>query len=296
MAKVHSAVQLKDWVLRQLGAPVIQVEVTDDQIYDCIDEAIELFTEFHYDGAHKNVVMLVVSEEMADQQGVYLGEHVYAVNKVIHGRGKAAIGNDQLTKGFVQLFTTTGGYGSSYGHSSASSLFSELSGFSMTSYYVWKQYESEFNKMFNPAFNFAYNSTTNELKLLDEINAGDILAFEVYTAAGVKIADSKGAKGGTIHNGRHFDNPLQPQFIGDEVDDDNPYFDQKIFDNRWIKEYSRALVKRVHGTIMKKYDGAKLPGGASVNGASIYQEAVDEMRTLREELDNLDEPMPVFMG
>lgn len=296
MAKVNSAVELKDWILRQLGAPVINVEVTEEQIFDCIDEAIDLFTEFHYDGASKNVITCVVSEEMAAQRAVYLGDKVYAVNKVIHGRGKIAVGNAQLTKGFVQLFTSPGGYGSSYGHNSSSSIFSELSGFSMTSYYVWRQYESEFQKMFNPAFNFAFNSVSKELKLLDITEPGDILAFEVYTPVGVKIAASNGESGGKIHNGKHFDSPMEPQFIGGELDDEYPYFDQKIFDNRWIKEYSRALVKRVNGTILKKYDGVKLVGGAQPNGQAIYQEAVDEMRQLREELDNLDEPMPVYMG
>ena len=50
MAKPTTRQQLKDYSLRQLGAPVIEINVDDSQIEDCVDDALQLFAEYHFDG------------------------------------------------------------------------------------------------------------------------------------------------------------------------------------------------------------------------------------------------------
>jgi hypothetical protein len=45
--------QLKDWCLRQLGHPVININVDDDQVDDRIDEAFQYFRDFHFDGVER---------------------------------------------------------------------------------------------------------------------------------------------------------------------------------------------------------------------------------------------------
>lgn len=294
MAKCNSAVELKDWVLRQLGAPQIQVEVTTDQIFDCIDEAIELFVEFHYDGCNRNILFCRVNEEMAAQRAVYL-DSVFSVNTTITS-GKVNIGNSALTSGFMKLFYGHGMTGSSYGHQSMGGLFSELNGFSMVSYHMWAQFQHEWNVMFNPETRFEFNGQTKELVILDDIDVDSILAFDVYVPIGTKIQNTVGAKGGDVFNPEHAGDAKSPQFIGGDFDPEYGYFDQKIYDNRWIKEYTRASVKRILGTIHSRFEGVRLPGGATVNGGMIYEQAVGEMERLREELDNLDNPMSVMLG
>ena len=49
MSIPSSREQLKDWCLRQLGFPVIEINVDDDQVDDRIDEAFQYFQQFHFD-------------------------------------------------------------------------------------------------------------------------------------------------------------------------------------------------------------------------------------------------------
>ena len=51
MASPNSKTTLKDYALRQLGAPVIEINVDDDQVDDVIDDCLQYYKEFHYDGA-----------------------------------------------------------------------------------------------------------------------------------------------------------------------------------------------------------------------------------------------------
>jgi hypothetical protein len=51
MAQPNSRATFKDWVLRKLGAPVIDINVSDEQIDDRIDEAVDFWREYHYNGS-----------------------------------------------------------------------------------------------------------------------------------------------------------------------------------------------------------------------------------------------------
>lgn len=51
---------LKQYILRKLGSPVINIEITDDQLEDCIDESIELFYEEHFNGVHVGYLPLAL--------------------------------------------------------------------------------------------------------------------------------------------------------------------------------------------------------------------------------------------
>ena len=53
MAKPATRQQLIDYSLRKLGAPVLEINVDDDQIDDLVDDAIQLFNERHFDGVER---------------------------------------------------------------------------------------------------------------------------------------------------------------------------------------------------------------------------------------------------
>ena len=53
MANPNSRANLKEYCLRQLGKPVIEINVDDDQVEDRIDEALQYFAGFHYDGIER---------------------------------------------------------------------------------------------------------------------------------------------------------------------------------------------------------------------------------------------------
>ena len=53
MAEPATREQLKQYALRTLGKPVIEINVDDDQLEDRIDEAVQYFQQYHYDGIRR---------------------------------------------------------------------------------------------------------------------------------------------------------------------------------------------------------------------------------------------------
>ena len=53
MAQPNSKATLKEYCLRRLGKPVLEINVSDDQIDDAIDYGIQKFQQYHYDGAER---------------------------------------------------------------------------------------------------------------------------------------------------------------------------------------------------------------------------------------------------
>jgi hypothetical protein len=66
----------------------------------------------------------------------------------------------------------------------------------------------------------------------------------------------------------------------------NPEAYNEIWNDRWLKEYATALIKRTWGNNLKKFSGMQLPGGVMLNGDKIYQEAEDEIKKLEDEMES----------
>ena len=71
---------------------------------------------------------------------------------------------------------------------------------------------------------------------------------------------------------------------------------EKVWNERWLKHYTIALFKKQWGTNLKKFQGLQLPGGVSIDGDSLYREAVQEIEKLEEELLQKSAPLEFFMG
>ena len=63
----YSKQELADWILRRLGAPVINVEIADVQLEDCIDEAVQFFHYYHYDGAQRSYRTIKVDTNLINR-------------------------------------------------------------------------------------------------------------------------------------------------------------------------------------------------------------------------------------
>ena len=79
---VRTAVELKDLILRRLGAPIINIEVTEEQVYDCIDRAIELFVEYHHQGADKTYCVRVLTANEAATGVIVFNEPILSISKI----------------------------------------------------------------------------------------------------------------------------------------------------------------------------------------------------------------------
>jgi len=58
------------------------------------------------------------------------------------------------------------------------------------------------------------------------------------------------------------------------------------WNDRWLKQYATALIKRQWGNNMKKYSGVQLVNGVQMNGQIIYEEAEQEIAKLEGEMIN----------
>jgi hypothetical protein len=70
-----------------------------------------------------------------------------------------------------------------------------------------------------------------------------------------------------------------------------------VWNDRWLKEYATALIKRMWGNNLKKFAGIQLPGGVTLNGDKIYEEAVGEIEKLETEMQSeYGAPLEWFMN
>jgi hypothetical protein len=77
----------------------------------------------------------------------------------------------------------------------------------------------------------------------------------------------------------------------------NPDEFTNVYNDMFLKRYATALIKKQWGNNMKKFAGVQLPGGVTLNGEIVYQEAVEEIRQIETEIQSRFElPVDMFVG
>jgi hypothetical protein len=70
-----------------------------------------------------------------------------------------------------------------------------------------------------------------------------------------------------------------------------------VYDDRFLKRYTTALIKRQWGENLKKFGGIAMPGGVTLNGKEIYDEAVEEIKQIEDDIYNFNSlPSEIFTG
>lgn len=301
--------QLKDLILRRLGAPVINIEVTEDQIYDCISRGLELYGEYHYSGLNKNYYVIKVSEKQTKTGLFNLESHIFAVQRIMRTNASLIMGMGNGTmytwvSDFVQsIFGTQLSSGQCYSAQTLSGMGGNLS--------YYSQMMSGLNLMqdvLNPLPEYFYNTQNNQLQVYKNFSEGDLLVIEAYTKSfdsDLKFNDNyhragnvvvAGAKQSETYNETYYQNPVH---YSTEQVVTNLYStgaEQNVYNNRWLKDISTAFVKELWGQILSKHQGMSLPGGVQIDGNRLIQEAKEEIQSLREELYQLTLPDLVLMG
>lgn len=80
---VASREQLKQYALRALGAPVLQINVSEEQLQDRIDEALQHFHTYHYDGIERVYLKHQITQDNIDTQSVTIPDYIYGVKRII---------------------------------------------------------------------------------------------------------------------------------------------------------------------------------------------------------------------
>ena len=233
MANPTTRTELKNYCLRRLGYPVVDINVDEDQLQDRIDDALEYYRDYHYDGTGKVYLKHVITTTNITNEYISIPATVTGIIGVFDIGDAVNTGNMfnaryqmHLTDLFDFQSTTLSPYSSAMTHIAAAE---EM--------LVGKQ----------PV---RFNRHTDKLYIdmdWSRVTAGNYIIVECY-----KYLD--------------------------------PATYTSVWGDWWLRRYTTALIKRQWGENLKKFEGLQLPGGVSFNGQTIWQEAVDEINTLEEQV------------
>ena len=253
MPNPYSTDTLIDYSLRRLGEPVIKVNVDREQCEERVTDALQLFSERHFDGVER---------------------HFY----------KYKLTQTDIDNGFISLDGLTGGSGAGYtGAPAGTNILSVVrvapfggltsnmfdvkyqmhlndyfginrnvhygNAMGMAGYDSTKRFISLIEQFFDPEKTIRFSKVTGRLHIdmdwSEDVDGGDFVLIEAYSKL-------------------------------------DPTTWTEIYNDRLLKEYVTALIKRQWGANMSKFDGVQLPGGVSLRGAEIFSEANEEIQRIEE--------------
>lgn len=316
---VTSREQLKQYALRALGAPVIEINVDDDQLEDRLDEALDYFNLYHYEGIEQIYMKqairaseITLSTSVANTfqlAETITGATSGATAQVCQETSRTSSGTLLLVKNVVGTFTAGETINGSAGHTAT------LNSITLREYdnryieipdYVYGitkilsmgqasssknifdlQYQLRLNDLYDLTSTslIYYKTVMSHLALLDlELNGHQLFRFN------------------RLSNKLYLDANWQTDFIlGDHIILQgyrfmNPADYGKVYGEPWLKHYVTALFKKQWGTNMKKFGGLQLPGGVTLNGQETYDEAINDIKDLEAELMTKSAPLDFFLG
>ena len=244
MAEPNTREELKQYCLRKLGAPVIEINVDDSQLEDRIDEAISLYTEYHFDGVERRYYKHQVTQEEIDRAKSDLNGGYISTNG-IDSSIISVIRLFQFSESTVNMFDVR------Y-QMSLNDFYGTRTGMvGIIQYHTMKNHLTLLQQMLDPEKMIRFTRVTNKLHIdmnwEEDIEAGDFLVFECYSA-------------------------IDPETY------------TEIYKDKFIKRYATELFRHQWGTNLSKYEGMQLPGGVQFNGRAIMDDARQEMEKIEQEM------------
>jgi hypothetical protein len=319
---VHSRQGLIDYCLRELGHPVVEINVDDDQVEDRIDEAFSYYRDFHYDAVERlyfkhrvTASRLNLTSSVANQFS--LGEVVTGLTSGARGTVCVEIpgdvssnGTSLMIKGIVGEFQTSEVVRGA--NTQVSSTISSIvlgstdlryiplddsivgvvrvmpfTAINTGQAYMWDiRYQLRLNDLFDllSTSMIYYQQVKQQLSLIDQLLVGS-KGFRFQRHMNKVFLDMS------------WDTDADPgEYIVLEcykIIDPDVYTD--VYTDRFLKRYATALIKRQWGTNLKKFEGIQMPGGVTLNGQKIYDEAIEEIKQLEDEMQSTYTEPPNFM-
>lgn len=238
MAKPTTRQQFKEYCLRALGAPVIEINVDDSQVEDRIDQALQYFADWNSNGAQRTYYKYQVTDQ--DKQNRYVDTYTIDPSLLTVSRVFQVGFNLQMNNIFNVRYqmALTDFYGLRTGQMNINYFVSTM------------QYIEMLQQLLDPEKQIRFNKYNNKLHIdmnWDDFTTGQFLLIEGYTIV-----------------------------------------DPEIYSEAWndpmLKKYATALIKQQWGANLSKFEGVPLPGNITFNGARIYQEAMEEISKIEEDV------------
>lgn len=281
MAQPSTRQELVDYCKRKLGAPVLEINVADEQIDDLVDDAIQLFQERHFDG-------------------VYPTFYKYQITKNDIDRGRAGYGSNQTSVGIASTSVTANIVGTA----------TTFNYFENSNYLQIPPNIIGVNKLFH--FDGANSITNNMFSVKYQLFLNDIYYWgstELLSYAMVKtylediewlLTTQKQIRFNKRQDRLYLDIDWSSvregqYFIIDCYSTLDPNDYGRVYNDSFIKPYLTSLIKRQWGQNMMKFIGVKLPGGVELNGRQMYDDAQKELDMIMEKMSNTYELPPYDM-
>lgn len=276
MAKPATRQQLIDYCLRRLGAPVLEINVDDDQIDDLVDDALQYFQERHFDGVER----------------MYLK---YKVTQQDLNRGTADPANG------IGIVTTTGTANIS-GIGSTTFTFYENSNFVQVPDSVIgieKVFKFDSSSISSGMFSIKYQLFLNDLYYFNSVELLQYSMVKTYLEdIDFLLTTDKQIRFNKRQNRLYLDIDWAAKSDDTYIIIDcyrilDPNDFTKVYNDSFLKMYLTTLIKRQWGQNLIKFRGVKLPGGIELNGREIYEDAERELADIRQRMA-MDYELPPY--
>jgi len=274
MAEPSSRQELKDYCLRRLGHPVLEINVDDDQLDDLIDDAFQYYRERHFDGVeqmylkHEITAEDVTRFDSADETSstpapdastwatrknfIEIPEHIVGISKVMgissnFARNNLFGMNNQYF--LMDIFSFSSGF--AFGN------------FDMSNYYMLKQYFETLDMIVQTGSLVQYRFNQRSDRLYLDIDKARMIEGNYL------LIDCQ-------------------RYL-------NPETFTQVYNDSFVKQYLTALIKRQWGQNLIKFNNVQLPGGVSLNGRQLFEDAQKEIDALMEKSSSYYELPPMDM-
>ena len=277
MAQPSTRGELIDYCKRQLGAPVLEINVADEQIEDIIDDAVQFFQERHFDGVYQSYRKYAITQEDIDRgQAMTTGVGLTTTTAEATIAGTATTFSYEENSNYLQVPPEVIGVTKIFhfdgSNTITNNMFSVKYQLFLNDIYYWcttellsyamvKTYLEDINFLLTTEKQIRFNKRQDRLYLdIDwgSVSVGDYLVIDCFTL-------------------------LDPSSY------------TRVWNDSFLKPYATALIKRQWGQNMSKFQGVKLPGGIELNGIEMYEQAEKELERIRENMSNTYELPPLDM-
>ena len=270
MAKPSTRQGLIDYCLRKLGAPVLEINVADDQIDDLVDDALQFFNERHFDGVERMYLKYQLTQDDID-------------------RGKA-----KNTDG-VGIVTTSATSTNITGYGTTTNNWYETSNFLQVPDSVVgieKIFKFDSSTISGGMFSIKYQLFLNDLYQFNSINLLQYSMTKSYLEdIDFLLTTDKQVRFNKRQDRLYLDIDWGVESVDNWLVLDcyralDPTSFTQVYNDPFLKLYLTALMKRQWGQNLIKFRGVKLPGGIELNGREIFDDAEREIEGLRSRMSS----------
>jgi hypothetical protein len=278
MAQPSTRQELIDYCKRKLGAPVLEINVADEQIEDLVDDAIQFFQERHFDGVYPTFYKYKITQNDIDRGRAKPtdGVGITSISTTANISGNETTFTYYENSNYLEIPPNIIGVNKIFSYDGANTIthnmFSVKYQLFLNDIYYWgatellsyamvKTYLEDLDFLLNTQKQIRFNKRQNRLYLDVDWSAVSVNNY----------------------------------FIIDCYSTLDPNDHSKVWNDSFLKPYLTSLIKRQWGQNLIKFQGVKLPGGIELNGRQIYDDAQRELDLLMEKMSNTYELPPLDM-